>query len=82
MKAASLVWPRQQAFSIGLLPGQHRGRSGHRGEARKVQETKEEIRAEGEDNLGETRNDWESGVLMTDPDLCKDPILGAQVHCS
>lgn len=43
VKPASLMWPRQQAFSIGPLPGQHRGRVGQREEERKrkVQETRE-----------------------------------------
>lgn len=53
VKAACLGWPRQQAFSIGPLPGQHRGRAGQREEQRKKEsarnkrrEAKEKIKAE------------------------------------
>lgn len=49
MKAVSLMWPRQQAFSIGPLPRQHRGRAGQheRKEERAVQETREDNSAGG-----------------------------------
>lgn len=37
VKAASLMWPRQQANSIAPLPGQHGGIAGQREEDRKKQ---------------------------------------------